>query len=54
MSIEIRELVIKSVVRSASPREDEGSERLSPALRAELLEQCRKLVVELVSESRRR
>jgi len=54
VSIEIRELVIKSTVRSSSRDEDDSRVRETVASRSELLEACRKMVRDLVDENRRR
>jgi hypothetical protein len=54
VSIEIRELVIKSTIRSSSRDNEESQIRESAASRSELIEECRKMVIQLVAESRRR
>jgi hypothetical protein len=50
MSIEIRELVIKSTIVDRPADNAEPSAELSPALREELLRECRQLIGTLLRE----
>jgi hypothetical protein len=50
MSIEIRELVIKSTIVDRPAEASEEAAPLSPALREALLRECRQLVISLLRE----
>lgn len=50
MSIEIRELVIKSTIVDRPAGEGEPAAPLTPALRDALLRECRQLVLALLRE----
>ncbi len=50
MSIEIRELVIKSTIVERPAESDEERALATPALREALLRECRQLVLSLLRE----
>lgn len=50
MSIEIRQLTIKSTILPPEPAGREGRRRGDDQLKAELLAQCRRLIAEQLSQ----